>query len=640
MKLLRVVAPAAFVAIACTSGGSGAGAAPTAAVGPDCDPIVPSHCGLPLPSSRWLVDDGATPTGKRVAFGATTLPEWSPGRPIDPAAFADLDGFSPGMPILTHMPGATTTGLPDQDTIARSLDPSSPTILLDADTGERIAHWAELDMSMPSDVDDRVLVLRPAARLGAGKRYIAAIRGVVDASGAPAAASPAFAALRDRLPEPSVDARRALYEDVFARLARAGVDVGTLQLAWDWTTTSRARTTGKLLAMRDEALATVGDDGPPYVVTGVEENPNIYIRRRISGTMTVPLYLDRAEPGGRLALGADGKPHATGTLEVPFVVHVPNSLASAPAAGPLVMNGHGLLGSMHEGEDDYLAKIADDMHYVAFSCDLLGMASGDASFLTNTLGGDPTGFRSAVDRQHQGLLDELLLMRLMRGRFARDPNLVFGGVSVVDPTQRFYRGDSQGGIFGATYMALTTDVTRGLLGEPGMPYSLLFNRSVDFDGFSFVLHVLYKNPIDVQIVFALLQMWWDETEPDGWAPYIAHDMLPGTPAHDVLIDVALGDHQVTPLGAHVLARAVSAKNVKPVQRDVFGVEAADPPFTGSAMVEWDFGLPPAPETNVPDDDGADPHGKLRLLEPAYQQADRFFRTGVVGSACPSPCVVR
>ncbi len=605
----------------------------------DCDPIVPSHCGLPLPSSHWLADDPATPTGKRVAFGPSTLPEWSAGHPIDPAAFTDLDGFSPGMPIITHLPGATTLGLVGQEDIERSLTDGSPTVVLDADSGARIPHWAELDESMPQDDDHRVLVIHTAVRLDAGKRYIAAIRRVVGADGAPIAPSPAFQALRDHRPERSIEDRRAGYDDVFARLQRAGVVIAELQLAWDWVTASRERTTRRLLSMRDAALAEVGDLGPEYVVTKVEENPNPRIRRRINGTMTVPLYLDKPGPGGRLVLGANGLPVRNGTYEAPFVVHVPNSLASAKHAGPIVMNGHGLLGSMHEGEDGYLALIADTMGYVAFSTDLLGMARpADSGFLQQTLSGDPIGFRSSVDRQHQGLIDELLLMRLMRGRFVRDQNVVFEGTSVIDPTQRFYRGDSQGGIFGATYMAITTDVTRGLLGEPGMPYSLLFNRSVDFEGFSFLLHLVYQNPIDVQIVFGLMQMWWDATEPDGYAPYIAKDLLPGTPAHDVLIHVALGDHQVSPLGAHLIARAVGARNIMPVNRHVFGIDDVAAPLTGgSAMVEFDFGLPAAPLVNQPDRDGEDPHGKLRSLGAAMRHADQFFRTGVFGQPCAGPC---
>ena len=235
-------------------------------------------------------------------------------------------------------------------------------------------------------------------------------------------------------------------------------------------------------------------------------------------------------------------------------------------------------------------------------------------------------------------MNELLLMRMMKGRFVKEPLVQFGGASVIDPTQTFYRGDSQGGIFGTTYMAITTDVTRGLLGEPGMPYTLLFNRSVDFTGFGAILHVTYRNPLDVQILFGLVQMLWDRTEPNGYAPYITEQMLPGTPAHQVLIHVAIGDHQVSPLGAHLIARAVHAKNVLPVNRHVWGIEEASAPLSGtSAMVEYDFGLPPSPATNQPPSGDGDPHDKLRVLPQAETQADEFFRTGVVNQHCTTAC---
>ena len=57
---------------------------------------------------------------------------------------------------------------------------------------------------------------------------------------------------------------------------------------------------------------------------------------------------------------------------------------------------------------------------------------------------------ACVDRQHQGVINSLLAMRMMRGGFAKDPVSFVDGNPTIDPTQRFYRGDSQGGIFGAT----------------------------------------------------------------------------------------------------------------------------------------------------------------------------------------------
>jgi hypothetical protein len=609
-------------------------------LGADCDPIVPSRCGFPMPSNVYLAGDPRTVTGKRVAFGRTSLPAFAADAYTDPRGFGDLDGFSPGQPILTDMPGATITGLPTQDDLERSLGPDSPTVIIEADTGARVPHFAELDMSS-FGADKRALIVRPVVRLKDATRYIVAIRRVVDGAGAALPPSPVFQALRDgsASDDPSVDRRRTLYADLFARLASAGIDKADLQLAWDFTTSSRANHTAALLHMRDDALAKVGPDGPSYVVTKIEENPNPHVRRRITGTMTVPLYLDTTALGGHLALGDDGLPKENGTADYDFVVHIPNSVADGGKPAPLLQNGHGLLGTKSEGEDTYLAEFADEKGYVAFAVDLVGMASDESAFLADALTKDIGGFRSSVDRQHQGMLNSLLAMRLMKGAFARDPNVVFQGASVIDPTRAFYRGDSQGGIFGVTYLALSTDVTRGLLGEPGMPYSLLLNRSADFSGFSALLHIIYRDPRDVQIIFGLMQMLWDRTEPDGYAPYVTRDMLPGTPAHTVLLHVAIGDHQVTPLGAHVIARAVGATNVKPLNRSVWGIPEASAPVTGSGMVEYSFGLPDSPKTNIPPDGSSsdDPHDKLRVLPFAEDQVDEFFREGTIAQFCSDAC---
>lgn len=133
----------------------------------------------------------------------------------------------------------------------------------------------------------------------------------------------------------------------------------------------------------------------------------------------------------------------------------------------------------------------------------------------------------------------------------------------------------------------------------------------------------------VQILLGAAQMLWDRSEPDGFAPYITDDPLPGTPSHNVLLAVAIGDHQVTPLRAHLLARAVGAKNMKPVNRELWGIDDADAPFSGNGMAEWDFGLPSAPTTNVPMEAGDDPHDKVRSLPSAIDQSDTFLRSGVV-----------
>lgn len=71
------------------------------------------------------------------------------------------------------------------------------------------------------------------------------------------------------------------------------------------------------------------------------------------------------------------------------------------------------------------------------------------------------------DRCHQGMLNALVLMRFMSTAFVHDPTVTFNGKTVIDPSKRFYYGNSQGGILGTVYMGATTDVERGVIGVGG-----------------------------------------------------------------------------------------------------------------------------------------------------------------------------
>ncbi len=607
----------------------------------ECDPLVPTACLLPFPSTRYLADDAKMPTGKHVFFAEGTLPNMQNGKPMPGDGFTQIDGFSPGLAPFTHVPGATIQGLPDPDHIDQSLADDCPTVLLDASTGKRVPHFAELDMSGDDDAR-RVLYVRPVVRLSDATRYIVAIRHVKDAAGNDIAATPAFAAFRDgtSFDHPSIEPRRALYDDIFAKLEAAGVDKKDLQIAWDYTTASKENITGPAVKMRDDALAIVGAAGPAYVLDEIMDKPEDGIARRIEGHMTVPLYLKSADPDpdGRLVLGDDGLPTQNGTADYPFTVIIPDVCTTGTPC-PLVQYGHGLLGGRGEVGSGAVHDFITKYGYVAFATDWIGMAGDDSSTLANIVAaGDMGKFAVTPERTLQGFLNAILAMRMMSGGFVTDPEATFAGQPAIDPSQRFYYGNSQGGIFGAALMTLHVDVTRGILGVPGMPYNLLLHRSQDFGTFFFILRNTFPDPVDQNIVLDLVQTLWDRGEPDGYVPYMRGDnRLPNTPDKDVLIHVAIGDHQVSPLGAHVMARALGARSMKPAIRPIFGVEEADMPYEGSAIVEFDFGLPPAPITNTPMMEGDDPHGKVRKLPEAQAQMDAFLRTGKVIATCDGPC---
>jgi hypothetical protein len=464
---------------------------------------------------------------------------------------------------------------------------------------------------------------------------------VVDASGAPLAPSDTFLALRDGLPhdDPSVAARRALYADILGKLQNANYSTSDLQLAWDFTTSSGTQKTAWMLHMRDEALATVGDLGPEYSITESIDDPNPQIRRRLRGLFTVPLYLDTDEAGGRLVFGADGMPEQNGTAQFEFEVQIPHA-ATTGTPGAILQNGHGLLGALTEGHNGYLAEIANRHNFVTIAVDFIGFASEDEDVIVSAIGTDFLKFATIIERQHQGMLNQLLALRMMKGRFVNEPLAQFNGVSAIDPTEAYYRGDSQGGIYGATYMALSTDVTRGLLGEPGAPYNFLLNRSADFPPFFNLLKLLFARYLDTQMALAAAQMFWDRTDPISYLPHITADPFPGTPSHQVLMHVAIGDQQVTPYAAHLMARELEAVNVSPVNRTIWGVPSAMAPLSSNAMVEFRFpGVPEVPLTNVPpmQPPENDPHDWVRVLDVAYDQTNTFLRTGVVEQYCDALC---
>ena len=62
---------------------------------------------------------------------------------------------------------------------------------------------------------------------------------------------------------------------------------------------------------------------------------------------------------------------------------------------------------------------------------------------------------------------------------------------MIDTRRLFYDGNSQGGIFGGALTALAPDFERAVLGVPGMNYSTLLRRSVDFDTYSLILAPAY-----------------------------------------------------------------------------------------------------------------------------------------------------
>ncbi|MBA2320157.1 MAG: hypothetical protein H0V89_03290 [Deltaproteobacteria bacterium] len=636
------------VLVAC--GPADDGGAPDAPAGPlsGCDPVDPSLCALPYPSSYFQVP-ADTVSGVQNAFPAESLPINRDSVRLAPDLLNRYDGFSTITPAVTYLEAVSLDGAIAWTEPDAYLAPDARTVWIDAETGERLPHFVELDATADSDAD-RALILHPLVPMAHGRRYVVGIRDLVRKDGGPVVPSPAFAALRDGTPSdlPDVALRQAHYDDaIFPVLEADGLDRASLQLAWDFTTSSVESSLGRALAVRDDALDRIGPTGPSsYTIDSSEDgdcaNPGANpIARTIYGHYTAPRYTLADNPGldARLVDGADGLPTWQGETEVDFMVRVPCSLAADPGGGGMILQyGHGLLGDLGEARADYLAQLADTNRWVILAQNWTGMSGADVGPITLMLATDLSDFEIIPDRTIQGFTELMSGLRLAANALAADPLLQYGGLPVIDGTRAGYYGNSQGGIFGAAYLALSPDLARGVLGVPGAPYSLLLSRSADFDTFFHLFDEKFTDDRDRALLLALLQTAWDPGEPGGYLRHLTADPLPGTPAKQVLLQAALGDAQVTTFGAELMARAFGASTVAPETQPIWGVTEQQPPFTGSAIVEFAYtDVAPMPVENLPPATESDPHECPRREPGGQAQIGAFLETGEIVAACEGRC---
>ena len=276
---------------------------------------------------------------------------------------------------------------------------------------------------------------------------------------------------------------------------------------------------------------------------------------------------------------------------------------------------------------------------------------------------DISNFPKLADRLQQGLLDELFLGRVMidpervqqRRRVPRRRAPGSVGDRHAPP---LLRRQQPGRDHGRRAHRRRPDFTRAALGVAAMRYSLLLPRSVDFDQFAALLYPNYPDELTRPLFLSLIQMLWDRGEPNGYAHRMTTNPLPDTPAHKVLINVALGDHQVSNFASDVEARTIGASTHAPVldpgrwpDDDVlFGVPRITsypvrrlggdllrghrPRASRSEIPAETIGVPPPPFENVPNREGEDPHGAPRGAPLAEKLISGFLQPyGAVTNVC-------
>ncbi|MCO4772486.1 MAG: hypothetical protein KDA24_20805 [Deltaproteobacteria bacterium] len=617
----------------------------------------PIHRMLPWPSDQWLVPDESTVTGQRLEYSEAAMPRNLNGEFFDAAPYRRLDGFSQGsQPMVTFGGELDMSNLAEEYEYDESLAADSPTVLINLETGERIAHFIQPDMRV-EELDpgtETMIHIHPAVSLPPQTQIGVAFRkSVTFADGSALPDWEQFGALRDGTITTSanLEARRPRYERLFAALEADGVPRDDLRFAWTFTTGSDEAVVSDLLAMRDDAMERVPVGGGQCTITSVEtweetcevsEDPECQAdaeqRARIKGTFRSPLYMEREFPP-TLALRdpATDMPTFNDWHEVEFTMIVPHVAYDGTDSTRFVAYGHGLMGSKGEVQGSYPQEMISRHNMIFAAADMHGMSEWDIVSVGQALA-DMSKFPFVTERLMQGHINMLVLARSMVGGCREMPELADYGMPTTLPLgddPPYYHGISQGSIFGAVHAAISLDITHAAIMVGGTNYSIMIPRSSNFPDYELIFLPWYARRLDQQVMLSVIMSIWDKSEPSGFTHRVTQNPLPGTQAKRVLHTAAVNDSQVPNLSSDIMARTMGIPLFTPSSREVWGMETvteADQPT--SALVYYDFDRPLGASGNVPPPGDNDVHGDLRFLEASQQQISAFFRPdGVIEDFC-------
>lgn len=623
-----------------------------------CNPIAFEHdCLFPYPSNVFLKQDATTLSGHRVELSEAARPRVREGTTFDFMEVHPTDGFSHHQPIVAYF----KQGLSDDGLTFHTDDPAatlsaanSATLLIRTDTGELVAHWAEVDR-LADRANLQTLLIRTFKNLDFETRYIVVVQGLKGSDGERVEAPQGFRQLRDGVDDPALVGERERYErDIFPALETLGVNRQNLQLAWDFTTQSKESVSRDLVAMRDDLMVKLRETPPVVTVTQVIDAPSEQIALRLEGTIRVPLYLEADILFPALNRNAAGEVVANGAHEVPFTLQVPRSAMPQEGSGEpyvparLMQYGHGFFGAREEINYSFMRGYSDEQRYVTASVDWRGMSEAELTALPTVLTRNPAEALRFITGAHQGIINFIALSHALKTSIAELAELKRDGVLLYEPAHLYYYGISQGHILGAAFLALSPHVERGVMGVGGAPFSFMMSRSNNFATFVFLLRSTMGNYLDVQRFITLSQHSFDRIDPSTYSARLLRDQFEDVPLErKLLMHYGYWDHSVPILAGEIFARNVGAPLLSPTAVLPYGFTVVEGPHDGSASVMIDYMTqdPPGFYAQLPTSaqieevrDGTNVHEAIRRNPRIKAQIDAFLRPdGVIEATCDGAC---
>jgi hypothetical protein len=605
-------------------------------VPPECNALGETGCVLPWPSSVYERDDASSPTGVRLDLPLGALPINSDGIEIDTAKINERTGFSPMSQILlTFEAGIDPANLVGYDDIGRSLTDDSPTVIVNMTTGERVAHFAEIDVNEIDKPGEQVMYLRPATRLDGGTRYAVGIRSTLrDKMGRPLEPTAGFKATRDggSSGHARLDRVRKRMPDVIAAL---GVAKEELVIAFDFMTADDAALIADPLAARDAAMAVVGNaDNVQYTIKSDMVAPEAGIARIIRLEYVTPQVADLTGKG--FHRGDDGKVVVNGTTTTTASIVIP-SCATATSKAQLAIFGHGFFGGLDESTGGYIRAFSKATCTIVVGGLWRGMSSDEIPDAVLALN-DLNLMHGFGERIWQGMVDFMTLTKLAKGKLAREVLVDNADKSIVDTTQMYYYGISQGAILGSTLFAYDPTLTRGVLSVGAANWAVMFERSNNWSVYSLPLKGAYGGVMNSVILQQVVEMGFELVDGGTIAPAIRAGGLPGAaPNKQYLMQMSMGDCAVPNLASEYQARSLGFSLLGPTVKMPYGFTPTTDPLSSGFVIMNESPEPLPPATNETFNYDNPAHESLRRRQAAVDQIMHFTKTGEITNYCTGAC---
>ncbi|MAF64656.1 MAG: hypothetical protein CMJ84_03210 [Planctomycetes bacterium] len=620
---------------------------------PGPNPLATGDDGLlPFPSLHFTRTDPDSATGLRLAYHREMLRGPDGSLPLDPSICNIADGVSPVTPILVSF-GADVHPdfLSPSGEQAETVRSGAPIALIHAETGAAIPILTEMDQNNRERAEyagRHPLCIRPLAPMEMGARYLVLLtRDLRDSEGAALPAQGAFDALRDggESGKPAVEALRERYEELFAVAERAGWKREELLLAWEFQVASERFLLGPIRDVRAQTLAAAADEGVPYTIDEVLESPNENVAWLIKGTFQPASFLDARNELKRVS--DEVVERSEESPSYPFTMLIPPA-ARKRGGLPLVLFGHGLFGTGQR----YLTRrigrelvqpLSAEHDAVIIATDWIGLSGGDLTLILTQVVPNISRIRLVTDRLVQSHANNLALVELALGKLQSDPAI--GRKQrrpLLDPKAIYYYGISLGGIQGASQVAISPRISRAVLAVPGAGWAHMIQRSTQFSPIERVIDERYPDPLTQNFFTAILQTFFDFSDPANLAPLMVADpSQPRSPSKVVILQEAIGDCQVPNMATDLLARAIGAAHLEVAPDPVFGLRTINGPTKAAVLTQ--FRVPHLLEEYTPPDENTIPkrdngvHNAAVLQDVAFAQLGDLLETGRASHPCEGNC---